>query len=94
MSRLDSCSQNEFEVMIFLLLSRDIYFSSQTTKLLSDVWKNNNLKEENCYFILVLRYYNQTKHIATCKMYHQQNRFYINRMINKILYNISVFTRH
>lgn len=37
MSRLDSCSQNEFEVMIFLLLSRDIYFSSQTTKLLSDV---------------------------------------------------------
>lgn len=51
-------------------------------------------KEENCYFILVLRYYNQTKHIASCKMYHQQNRFYINRMINKILYNISVFTRH
>lgn len=43
------------------------------------------------YHTCIIRYYNQTKHIASCKMYHQQNRFYINRMINKILYNISAF---
>lgn len=53
-SRLDSCCQNECEVMIVLLLSRDLFFLiAKNMKLLSDVGKKITTQKKGIAIIII-----------------------------------------